>query len=306
MPLYTNWHAEQSVETIAGELNVPTVIRRRALAADLGAYYGPGKSLCLYDGSEPISAERIAVADLSGWSGMQTFTASRVMLDPLLGRFVFPPRRLPKDPQVSYHYGFSAAIGGGGYRSPSARSTLAIALLREGHLLEGGAAMCALFVLQASRVLWLREQLPSDLLRHVDELGGKIAPGEALQHSLREAINRVLLAEPWDAEIWLNHEPPSVEIHALLGSVGAAVRLQSAVARERLPRRRRPQLRPLYCNFAGRGRPRRLTRRCASGAANTRHAVIEIADSGMYIEPINIELEAQQSLEIRAALGCRP
>lgn len=36
------------------------------------------------------------------------------------------------------------------------------------------------------------------------------------------------------------------------------------------------------------------------------HAVIEITDSGVYTEPLNISLEAKESLQIRAANGTRP
>lgn len=305
-PLYTNPQADQSADAIAGELNVPTIIRRRALADHLQAYYGPGKSLCLYDGREPIAVERIVVADLSGWR--REPRGDQVMLDPLLGRFVFPPRRLPKDPQVSYHYGFSAAIGGGEYDRPVPEDTIAIALLRVGDLREGGLPLLhELRTASDLRARWLREQLSPDLLREIDKPGGEMAPSEALQQTLREGINRVLLAGRWDADLWLYTQPPSAEMRVLLGSAGAAaVRLNRLLLEAAFP----DAVARSYGHYtvtsraAGRQEINAALRQW--GHERPRHAVIEIADSGIYIEPISIELETQQSLEIRAAPGCRP
>ncbi|MBP1468336.1 hypothetical protein EYB53_021675 [Candidatus Chloroploca sp. M-50] len=305
-PLYTDPQAEQSAETIAGELNVPTIIRRRALADNINSYYGPGKSLCLFDGSEPISADRIVVADLTGWQ--REPQGDRVMLDPLLGRFVFPRRRLPKDPQVSYHYGYSAAIGGGEYDRPLPDDTLATALLRVGHLLGAGAAM--LHVLRAAddaRTRWLREQLLPDLLRRIDAPGGEKAPDEVLQLALREGINQALLNGPWDVDLWLQKELPSLEIRALVGLAGsAAVRLNRLLLEAAFPKAvaRSYGHYTVTSRAAGRQEINEALRKWRR--ERPRHAVIEIADSGLYIEPISIELEAQQSLEIRAAPGCRP
>jgi hypothetical protein len=67
------------------------------------------------DPSGPIPPEKIIVADLEDWSYLPPM--DHVALDPERGRFAFPPLQLPKGPvTVSYHYGFSAEIGGGEYR----------------------------------------------------------------------------------------------------------------------------------------------------------------------------------------------
>ncbi len=65
----------------------------------------------------PVPAEQIIVADLEDWTYLPP--PGFLALDPERGRIAFPPRQLPKGPvTVSYHYGFSAEIGGGEYRRP--------------------------------------------------------------------------------------------------------------------------------------------------------------------------------------------
>ena len=120
-PLYTRPVREAEPTDIAGELNLPVPIRRRALERSKTDYYGADRSLQIWrghprDGSQqPVPPERIVVTDLSDWE----YRARRgtVAVDPLLGRLAFPPRELPKKGVwVSYNYGFSADIGGGEYQ----------------------------------------------------------------------------------------------------------------------------------------------------------------------------------------------
>lgn len=123
-PLYTRPQPEAEPTDIAGELNLPVPIRRRALEANLAAYYGPGKSLQMWlgekrGGRKPVPSETIVVADLSGWEYRSR--RGQIAVDPVLGRIAFPTRQLPKHGVwVSYYYGFSADVGGGEYeRSPT-------------------------------------------------------------------------------------------------------------------------------------------------------------------------------------------
>lgn len=139
-PLFVRPHREEDPGTIAGELNLPVRIRRRAfLAAGGGAssdYYGlatsedpesqVGQSLAIWaedwpgkgvDNTQPIPAARIIPADLSDWSYVPP--RDYVAVDPVIGRFIFPPKQPPKHGVwVSYHYGFSADMGGGEYVRP--------------------------------------------------------------------------------------------------------------------------------------------------------------------------------------------
>ncbi len=116
-------------------LNVPQPIGRRALAAHMADYYGRGASFLIEvapvgpDGlldpaQEPtpvpmdalIACDLRDVADGTGgtvWAHTPV-PAGRVAVDPVLGRLAFgtPPAGTVL---VSFHYGFSAELGGGEY-----------------------------------------------------------------------------------------------------------------------------------------------------------------------------------------------
>jgi hypothetical protein len=135
-PLYNRPQPETEPTHIAEELNLPTPIRRRAFEEKVmvdgkvqrtqasEAYYGLGKSLAIWapdwpkkDAEQPISGKLIIPADLSDWQYRPQ--RGQVAVDPVLGRIAFSPRELPKQGVwVSYHYGFSADIGGGEYDRP--------------------------------------------------------------------------------------------------------------------------------------------------------------------------------------------
>lgn len=63
---------------------------------------------------QPVPASRVIAADLGGWNYQPP--DNHVAVDPVRGRIAFPLHQLPKRVWVSYHYGFSADIGGGEYR----------------------------------------------------------------------------------------------------------------------------------------------------------------------------------------------
>lgn len=128
--LFLNPAIEEDPTQIAGELNLPTPIRRRALEGDRARavnerlpsqYYGLDKSFVIWekppfgqDRADPVPLDRIVVADLSGWQYRPHH--HQVAVDPVLGRIAFPPNRPPRqDVWVTYHYGFSADMGGGEY-----------------------------------------------------------------------------------------------------------------------------------------------------------------------------------------------
>lgn len=133
--LYTKPELEEEPTHIADEINLPAPIRRRALEERMSVrplttrasalYYGEGKSIAIYapdwpvkgpanEAPQPIPQEFVIPADLSDWR----YRAQRrqVALDPVLGRIVFPAGQLPKrGVWVTYHYAFSAGMGGGEY-----------------------------------------------------------------------------------------------------------------------------------------------------------------------------------------------
>lgn len=130
-PLFINPEPEADESGVAGELNVPARIRRLAFAKHTESYYGPDRSLSIHtDGwggfgsDQPLPMAAMIPADLSNWSYVPPL--DHVAVDPVLGRFAFPPSQLPrKGVRVTYHYGFSADLGGGEYvraiRDPSLR-----------------------------------------------------------------------------------------------------------------------------------------------------------------------------------------
>ena len=104
---------------IAGELNVPAPIRRLAFDRHKEEFYGPGKSLVIAaegwpapDQGQAVPARAIIPADLSDWQYVTP--RDHIAVDPVLGRFAFPPSQLPrKGVRVTYHYTFSDDMGGG-------------------------------------------------------------------------------------------------------------------------------------------------------------------------------------------------
>ena len=88
------------------------------------ASYGADKSFAIwadgwagFDPDQPVPVECIIAADLTDWQYAPPL--SHIAVDPELGRFSFPPGELPrKGVRVTYHYGFSADLGGGEYNRP--------------------------------------------------------------------------------------------------------------------------------------------------------------------------------------------
>lgn len=103
--------------TEPAEVDVPAWIRRRWFAANLYDYYGAQASLCIWrdqPGGSPIPVTAIVPADLTGWTYRPR--PGQVAVNPVLGRIAFPPGSPPTNGVwVSYHYGFSADMGGGEY-----------------------------------------------------------------------------------------------------------------------------------------------------------------------------------------------
>src|SRR5215510_5211795 len=123
-PLFCKTEPETDPAHIAEEMNVPAAIRRQAFALRPEQFYGADRSLAIwamgwggYDPEKPVPVEAIIPADLSGWQYVPPL--KHIAVDPVLGRFAFPPSQLPKKGvSVNYRYGFSADIGGGEYARP--------------------------------------------------------------------------------------------------------------------------------------------------------------------------------------------
>lgn len=136
-PLYARALPEPGPTSIAGEAHLPVRIGRRAFAERMShhppvirareALYGAGKSLAIYapgwpdkDSPQPVPAERIVPANLTGWR--HRARRGQILVDPETGRIVFPVRQPPRQGVwVDYRTAFSADIGGGEYHRPLAQ-----------------------------------------------------------------------------------------------------------------------------------------------------------------------------------------
>jgi hypothetical protein len=108
-PLFTKPVTEDEVTHLADPINVPAPISRRVLDAYLQMYYGDGKSIFV-NGVTDLT--KIVVCDLTGWG--HTPPAGHIAIDPVLGRIAFADEQTDP-PLVTFHYGFSADMGGGEY-----------------------------------------------------------------------------------------------------------------------------------------------------------------------------------------------
>ncbi|GAX60138.1 tRNA-dihydrouridine synthase [Candidatus Scalindua japonica] len=119
--IYNNPESEREISHLAEPINVPMSISRRVLHEYLNTYYGKGKSLFLIVDDEEIEADEIIVCDLSdeGANLWVHMPLNMIAIDPFLGRIALPESIAspPSDHKVtvSYHYGFSADMGGGEY-----------------------------------------------------------------------------------------------------------------------------------------------------------------------------------------------
>lgn len=123
LPLFTAVTPGGGTKPITCELDVPVPIRRSdfELRDENGvranpAYYGPGKSVEIWKGPEPIGIEHIVPADLTSWR-YKPAKPEDVAVDPQLGRMVFYEQP-DGDMLVTYNYGFSTEMGGGEYARP--------------------------------------------------------------------------------------------------------------------------------------------------------------------------------------------
>ena len=120
---------EETITSLATPLNVPEAISRRVLRQALteqglsNAYYGRDsdgllKSLVISVDGADLDASQVEACNLSDdgptWANLPTDPGDLVAIDPVLGRIALPPDQ--NGPvSVTYHYAFSAAMGGGEY-----------------------------------------------------------------------------------------------------------------------------------------------------------------------------------------------
>ena len=121
--LFTRPESETDISHLAGPFNVPEPISRRVLDRYLDGYYGEQLSLFVTaDNDVDTSIGNVHVCNLSDdgatWANLPA-SNEKISIDPALGRIAFPPPTPPAMPpenvRVTFHYGFSAPVGGGEY-----------------------------------------------------------------------------------------------------------------------------------------------------------------------------------------------
>lgn len=147
-PLFNPFQSERDITTLAGEADVPGILRRRPLYAELeqrwqatidgisaqqqleqSVFFGLQPALAVMIDGVPVASAEVFICDLSDWRrppSAKTYTPTAggapvdlpvaIAVDPQLGRLALPvSASLPARVQVSYCYGFSGDVGGGPY-----------------------------------------------------------------------------------------------------------------------------------------------------------------------------------------------
>jgi hypothetical protein len=108
-PLFNRPQTEDEVTHLSEPRNVPGRLTRRGADADLPDVYGDDRSFLIRDGGADVAVGDVRICDLSDWTG----PSEKVAVDPVLGRLLFPADAA--GPDVTFHHGFNANLGGGEY-----------------------------------------------------------------------------------------------------------------------------------------------------------------------------------------------
>jgi hypothetical protein len=186
LPLFTNPQTEDEITHLADPINVPDPIRRRVMADRLplycatrpsaaGAVDNDDPSVALYViGAEEVPRDAIVVCNLAddgaGW--VHEAPAGKYAIDPELGRIaVAADLAVPASLATTYHYGFSADLGGGEYsraRADDAPGTTSLPVPSEHH----ATIAAALAALTGDGVVEI-----TDSGRYEETLSVSVAPG---------------------------------------------------------------------------------------------------------------------------------
>jgi len=323
--LYTRWTPEEEPTQIAGELNLPTPIRRRAFEETVplaggkerkqasANYYGAGKSVVIWaedwpqpGAKQPIPRENILPANLSDWH----YEPGRdlVAVDPEIGRIVFPANQLPeKGVRVSYFYGFPADFGGGEYERPLVQPNDSPLL----HEIDLNDAVSLAGKLRDQGTLlsdYIHDRFSLATQELLKNYNGASPLPEDLQKALLEELNALLQSggifdQKRFAEVDLRPETKRLRDQNPEGD--DLVRLNRMLLEDAYSDEIAKQL--IFYRVGEKAILKRLNEALAKWKAEKpRNAIIEIIDSDAYVEQIEIELEADKSLQIRAANLTRP
>lgn len=301
--LFTRSDLAPDAKAAIGMHHVPEPITIEMLEASFDPYYGQDKSLVLYENDHPIDAGRIKVQDLSNWE--PEVVGNTIALDPVHGRVMFPERYRPRRFTASYYYGFASAMGGGEYPRPLANATVGMSLFRFGHLADHGRP--------------LLETLRTGEGTFTERLRAAFTPGVldmddadpvVVEQRLSEELNRIMQAH--NLADWLTEDalpladeaitllnlrprgPRRIRLNRLLLEASYPTEIARSFGLVRVTSGTNPQV------------VMSAVRSLQESASPPLTMVVELADSGLYVEPVIINLPPLHTLIVRAAEGCRP
>jgi len=231
-PLFNRPEREDVITHLAGPVNVPEPIGRRRADASLAVakaagrpacdFYGEGRSVFL----PGVPLDDVQVCDLSDHAGTWAHTpppAGTVSIDPVLGRMAFGDAQ-EEPPLVSFHYGFSADVGGGGYERAD---SFALARQPVDPVVSPGAIQTALDARTSGRAIQIE-----DSGRYEETPVLAAAPGERVE--LRAANgHRPTLVLTGDLVLSGGDDATEVTLNGLL-IAGGALRITGPIGRVRL------------------------------------------------------------------------
>ena len=202
-PLYNRPPGRLGSGAVTGELDAPIPIRRRALSDHGDVLAVEAGALTIradwagYKPDTPIPPDRIVAADLSDWRYAPP--RGRVAVDPVLGRMRFPIEQLPRrQVSVSYHYGFSAAMGGGEYarRLETPAEVAVFAVGESADYAKLGAALDAWrSAAPASAIIEIR-----DNRAYVEPIDIALAPGQTLELRAANGARPLIRLLDWQVD----------------------------------------------------------------------------------------------------------
>ncbi|MCI0698639.1 hypothetical protein L0337_42410 [candidate division KSB1 bacterium] len=312
-PLFTRTVPEDEPTQIAGELNLPIPIRRKALEENKEAYYGESKSFQIWLDDQAITVDQIVAADLSDWQFYKT-KPGFVAVDPALGRIAFPSGTMPTTGvTVSYYYGFSTDIGGGEYFRQLSQPTLQSMgdmLLQASDLRKPRDLVLKLRKISHPLSEYFWQRFSEDAQRMLQEYDEKEQPSDAMKEALLAEVNRILQDECTCSVERFQNVKPLESVHSLidLKPEGAELIYLNRILFDAAFGNACANLLKIYRV----GRHEEITELHEAielwKKEQPCHAIIEIVDNEEYGAPraINIELGPRQTLQIRAANRKRP
>lgn len=175
-------------------LDVAVPITRSALRSRLEDFYGPGRSICVYQGGRAVPRSQILVADLGREHGRTR--AGHVSIDPERGRIAFHARDEPEGAvYVTYSRLEIGAIGGGGYERQLAPEPQVYRVAAG----EAGAHRTVGAALKAWRAAKARGPVPSAAIEisddgvYEEQFEIDLAPGERLEIRAAQGRRPILI-----------------------------------------------------------------------------------------------------------------